>query len=102
MFDSMEISLDGRMFKGCNWKEYSPDTMEAMPNNIPEPFVERPIQQIVFIDADHACCHLTRHPHGDDLIFVNRASIIWSSNGKEHLSPLQLVASLLPCNRSLI
>jgi hypothetical protein len=78
VLDWTEPSLDEKMFKECDWKEYYPGATEAIPDNMPEP-CGKPVLTTCFVDADHAGCRLTRHSHSGVFIFVNMAPIIWFS-----------------------
>ena len=78
VFDDTEPDFDDCRFKECDWSEYYPDAVEAIPRDVPKP-QGKAVMCSCFVDADHAGCQVTRRSHTSVLIFVNRAPILWYS-----------------------
>ena len=78
VFDDTEPEFDDRRIKECDWSEYYPDAVEAMPRDMPKPR-GKAVMCSCFVDADHAGCQVTRRSHTGVLILVNRAPILWYS-----------------------
>jgi hypothetical protein len=58
------------------WTAFYPDAKEALPDDMPEPR-GKPMQMIVFADADHAGDRVTRRSRTGILLYLNRAPILW-------------------------
>ena len=78
VFDDTIPSYRGERFLKCDWSEFYPDAMEAIPDNMPEPRGKEVLMSC-FVDADHAGCRETRRSHSGILLFVNRSPIMWYS-----------------------
>ena len=78
VFDDTVPSYRGERFLKCDWSEFYPDAMEAIPDNMPEPRGKEVLMSC-FVDADHAGCRETRRSHSGILLFVNRSPIMWYS-----------------------
>ena len=78
LFDDTEPDFDDHRFKDCDWSEYYPDAVEAIPRDMPKP-QGKAVMCSCFVNADHAGCQVTRRLHTGVLIFVNRAPILWYS-----------------------
>ena len=78
VFDDTVPSYRGERFVKCDWSEFYPDAMEAIPDNMPEARGKE-VTMSCFVDADHAGCRETRRSHSGILLFVNRAPIMWYS-----------------------
>ena len=78
VFDDTIPTFRGERFVHCDWTEFYPDAMEAIPGNMPNPRGKH-VVTTCFVDADHAGCKETRRSHSGILIFVNRAPILWYS-----------------------
>jgi hypothetical protein len=78
VFDDTDPEFDGHRFKDCDWSEYFPDAVKAIPKDMPKPR-GKAVMYSCFVDADHAGCQVTRRLHTGALIFVNRAPILWYS-----------------------
>ncbi len=78
VFDDTIPSYRGERFVKCDWSEFYPDAMEAIPDNMPEARGKE-VTMSCFVDADHAGCRETRRSHSGILLFVNRAPIMWYS-----------------------
>jgi len=61
-----------------DWSDFYPDAREELPPDIPEPR-GRPVEIVVFVDADHAGDTMSRRSRTGILIYVNRAPILWMS-----------------------
>ena len=81
VFDDSEPDFDDYRFKDCDWPEYYPNAAEAIPKDMPKQ-CGRAVMCSCFVDADHAGCQVTRRSHTGEIIFVNRAPILWYSKGQ--------------------
>ena len=61
-----------------NWKEFYPDAMEQLPNNMPTSFGMK-AQITAYVDADHAHDTITCRSVTTILIFVNNTPMRWYS-----------------------
>lgn len=59
-----------------NWKEFYPDAMEEMPNNMPIPFKKK-AWITVYVDANDAHDTVTHHSVTAILLFVNNTPMRW-------------------------
>jgi hypothetical protein len=59
-----------------DWTSFYPDAKELLPTNMPQPR-GKPIQEIVFVDADHAGDLIIRRSQTGILYYLNRSPIIW-------------------------
>jgi hypothetical protein len=84
VFDDSYVEIDDG--EDHDWKDFYPDAEESIPPNAPEPR-GKPVQMIVFVDADHAGDLLTRRSRTGVLIFLNRAPIQWYSKKQSSIEP---------------
>ena len=75
VFDDIEPDFDDCRFKDCDLSEYYPDTVEAIPRDMPK-LQGKAVMCSYFVDADHTGCQVTRQSHIGVLIFVNGAPIL--------------------------
>ena len=61
-----------------DWSDFYPDAKEELPPDMPEPR-GKPVELVVFVDADHAGDTVTRRSRTGVLIYMNRAPIMWTS-----------------------
>ena len=78
--------VDDCRFKDCEWSEYYPDAVEAIPRDMPKPR-GKAVMCSCFVDADLAGCQATRRLHTCMLIFVNSAPILWCSKRQNTFQP---------------
>ena len=78
VFDDTIPTFRGKRFVKCDWSEFYPDAVEAIPENMPTARGKEVVMSC-FVDADHAGCRETRRSHSGIVIFVNRAPILWFS-----------------------
>jgi hypothetical protein len=76
VFDDSYPDVDQGRFKQCDWGNYYPDAVEAVPPNAPEPRGKE-VGIHCFVDANHGGCRVTRRSHTGVLIYCNKAPIIW-------------------------
>ena len=74
VFDDTEPDFDDHRFKECDWSEYYPDAVEAIPRDVPKP-QGKAVMCSCFVDADHAGCKVTRRLHTSVLI-LDRKSVV--------------------------
>ena len=63
-------------FKHCDWSEFYPGAMEAIPDNAPEP-LGREVDLVMWVDSDHAGDKLRRRSRTGFFIFLNSVPVIW-------------------------
>jgi hypothetical protein len=78
VFDETLPEFDESRFNVCDWQEYYPDAVEAIPPNAPVPRGNT-VMTTRFVDADHAGCQVTRRSHTGVLLYVNCAPVVWYS-----------------------
>jgi hypothetical protein len=78
VFDETLPEFDGSRFNVCDWQEYYPDAVEAIPPNAPVPRGNT-VMTTCFVDADHAGCQVTRRSQTGVLLYVNREPVVWYS-----------------------
>jgi hypothetical protein len=76
VFDDSYVEIDDELQH--DWKAFYPDAKELIPDNMPEAR-GKPVQQIIFVDADHAADVVTRRSRTGILIYLNRSPIMWYS-----------------------
>jgi hypothetical protein len=78
VFDNMEPVFNESSFKVCDWSEFYPEAVEAIPHDAP---MERGnvVVTSCFVDAYHAGCKATRHSHTGVILFVNKVPVFWYS-----------------------
>jgi hypothetical protein len=74
VFDDSYLKLDDEPKQ--DWASFYPKAKEVLPDNMPPPR-GKPMQMVVFADADHAGDLLTRRSRTGILLYLNRAPIIW-------------------------
>jgi hypothetical protein len=78
VFDPTSVDWDDSQFPEYEWQELYKDAKEPIPPNAPEPRGNS-MQINAFVDANHAGDCLSRRSQTGNLIFLNRAPIIWYS-----------------------
>ena len=78
VLDNAMPTYKSKRFIKCDWSEFYPKAVEAIPNNMPQPRVKE-VCMSCFFDADHAGCREICRSHSGIIIFVNRAPILWFS-----------------------
>jgi hypothetical protein len=74
VFDDSYVTIDDEV--KMDWTSLHPDAKELVPNSMPIPR-GKPIQEIVFVDADHAGDIVLRRLQTGVLYYLNRSPIIW-------------------------
>jgi Reverse transcriptase (RNA-dependent DNA polymerase) len=74
VFDDSYVIIDDE--EKQDWSSFYPDAKEMIPDNMPKP-KGKPIQEIIFVDADHAGDLISRRSRTGILYYLNRSPIIW-------------------------
>jgi Reverse transcriptase (RNA-dependent DNA polymerase) len=74
VFDDTYVPIDDEVKH--DWTSFYPHAKELIPENMPKPRGNA-VQQIVFVDADHAADIVTRRSRTGILLYLNRAPILW-------------------------
>jgi Reverse transcriptase (RNA-dependent DNA polymerase) len=74
VFDDLYVPIDDE--EKTDWSSFYPEAKELIPDNMPTPR-GNPVQQIVFVDADHAADVDTRRSRTGVLFYLNRSPILW-------------------------
>jgi hypothetical protein len=74
VFDDSYVKMEDETKQ--DWTSFYPDAKELIPTNMPQPR-GKPIQEIVFVDADHAGDLITRRSRTGILYYLNRSPFIW-------------------------
>jgi Reverse transcriptase (RNA-dependent DNA polymerase) len=64
-----------------DWSAFYPKAKELIPNNMPEAR-GRPVQEIIFVDYDHAGDLITRRSRTGVLYYLNRSPVVWYTKKK--------------------
>jgi hypothetical protein len=74
VFDDSYVQIEDEVKHG--WTAFYPDAKEVIPSNMPHPR-GKPVQEIIFVDSDHAGDLVTRRSRTGILYYLNRSPIIW-------------------------
>jgi hypothetical protein len=74
VFDDSYVVIDDEVKQ--DWSSCYPDTKEIIPDNMPEPR-GNPVQEIVFVDSDHAGDFISRRSRTGILYYLIRSPVIW-------------------------
>jgi hypothetical protein len=74
VFDDSYVKIEEEIKQ--NWTAFYPDAKEMIPTNMPTPR-GKSMQEIVFVDADHAGDMVSRRSRTGILYYLNRSPIVW-------------------------
>jgi len=67
-----------KFHRDCDWTKYFPDALEDIPAKSPPPFGEI-VHLTAYVDADHACDHVTHHSVTGIVLPLNNTLVAWIS-----------------------
>ena len=78
IFDSLYLNIDHSIFQECDWMDFYEGAVAAIPPNAPPPRGKE-VDQIMFVDSNHAGDKWTRRYRTWFMIYMNVLLINWYS-----------------------